>query len=97
MKADPETELYALQEGMGYLQVKEDGLRLEGESEFLFPLYAQEIDSREVGINAHKCLKCQNVYIFKFILDFQKVLIVKLYILQFLFVQFLKPCCVEYT
>ncbi|KAA0702345.1 Gamma-sarcoglycan [Triplophysa tibetana] len=34
-------------EGMGYLQVKEDGLRLEGESEFLFPLYAQEIDSRE--------------------------------------------------
>ncbi|KAI4905240.1 hypothetical protein NFI96_016118 [Prochilodus magdalenae] len=34
-------------EGMGYLQVKADGVRLEGESEFLFPLYAQEIDSRE--------------------------------------------------
>lgn len=40
--------LYVLQEGMGYLQVKEDGVRLEGESEFLFPLYAEEIDSREV-------------------------------------------------
>ncbi|KAL7849014.1 hypothetical protein SRHO_G00206370 [Serrasalmus rhombeus] len=34
-------------EGMGYLQVTADGVRLEGESEFLFPLYAQEIDSRE--------------------------------------------------
>ncbi|KAJ8368832.1 hypothetical protein SKAU_G00088600 [Synaphobranchus kaupii] len=34
-------------EGMGLLQVNADGLRLEGESEFLFPLYAQEIDSRE--------------------------------------------------
>ncbi|TRY93651.1 hypothetical protein DNTS_021150 [Danionella cerebrum] len=34
-------------EGMGYLQVNADGLRLEGDSEFLFPLYAQEIDSRE--------------------------------------------------
>lgn len=40
---------YVLQEGMGYLQVKEDGVRLEGESEFLFPLYAEEIDSREVS------------------------------------------------
>ncbi|KAG5269681.1 hypothetical protein AALO_G00204810 [Alosa alosa] len=34
-------------EGMGLLQVHPDGVRLEGESEFLFPLYAQEIDSRE--------------------------------------------------
>ncbi|XP_028817391.1 gamma-sarcoglycan [Denticeps clupeoides] len=34
-------------EGMGLLQVQEDGVRLEGESEFLFPVYAQEIDSRE--------------------------------------------------
>ncbi|XP_062872806.1 gamma-sarcoglycan [Trichomycterus rosablanca] len=34
-------------EGMGYLQVTSDGVRLEGESEFLFPLYAEEIDSRE--------------------------------------------------
>ncbi|XP_026867819.1 gamma-sarcoglycan [Electrophorus electricus] len=33
--------------GMGYLQVSADGLRLEGESEFLFPLYAQDIHSRE--------------------------------------------------
>lgn len=44
---------------MGYLQVKEDGVRLEGESEFLFPLYAQEIDSREVslGFSLHVFLK----------------------------------------
>ncbi|XP_021059402.1 gamma-sarcoglycan [Mus pahari] len=32
--------------GMGYLHVTADGLRLEGESEFLFPLYAKEIRSR---------------------------------------------------
>ncbi|KAK7808802.1 hypothetical protein U0070_010846 [Myodes glareolus] len=32
--------------GMGYLHVKQDGLRLEGESEFLFPLYVKEIRSR---------------------------------------------------
>ncbi|CAB1349052.1 unnamed protein product [Coregonus sp. 'balchen'] len=35
-------------EGMGHLKVTSDGVRLEdGESEFLFPLYAQEILSRE--------------------------------------------------
>lgn len=35
-------------EGMGLLQVHGDGVKLEdGESEFLFPLYAQEIHSRE--------------------------------------------------
>ncbi|KYO44866.1 gamma-sarcoglycan [Alligator mississippiensis] len=33
--------------GMGHLRVTKEGLRLEGESEFLFPLYAKEIDSRE--------------------------------------------------
>ncbi|XP_036857816.2 gamma-sarcoglycan isoform X1 [Manis javanica] len=32
--------------GMGHLHVTEDGLRLEGESEFLLPLYAKEIHSR---------------------------------------------------
>ncbi|CAO2591222.1 SGCG [Lemmus lemmus] len=32
--------------GMGHLHVKQDGLRLEGESEFLFPLYVKEIRSR---------------------------------------------------
>ncbi|XP_055473366.1 gamma-sarcoglycan [Psammomys obesus] len=32
--------------GMGHLHVTADGLRLEGESEFLFPLYAKEIRSR---------------------------------------------------
>lgn len=38
-----------LQEGMGLLQVHSDGVKLEeGESEFLFPVYAEEIHSREV-------------------------------------------------
>ncbi|ELK09291.1 Gamma-sarcoglycan [Pteropus alecto] len=31
---------------MGHLRVTNDGLRLEGESEFLFPLYAKEVHSR---------------------------------------------------
>ncbi|XP_034023952.1 gamma-sarcoglycan [Thalassophryne amazonica] len=35
-------------EGMGLLQVHSDGVKLaEGESEFLFPLYANEVHSRE--------------------------------------------------
>ncbi|XP_069003754.1 gamma-sarcoglycan [Embiotoca jacksoni] len=35
-------------DGMGLLQVHSDGVKLEdGESEFLFPVYAQEIHSRE--------------------------------------------------
>ncbi|KAM6447241.1 gamma-sarcoglycan [Liasis olivaceus] len=33
--------------GMGYLHVKTEGLRLEGESEFLYPLYVKEIHSRK--------------------------------------------------
>lgn len=33
-------------DGMGHLRVTENGIRLEGESEFLFPLYAKEIRSR---------------------------------------------------
>lgn len=33
---------------MGHLRVTNDGLRLEGESEFLFPLYAKEVHSRVV-------------------------------------------------
>ena len=34
---------------MGLLQVHSDGVKLEeGESEFLFPVYAEEIHSREV-------------------------------------------------
>uniref|UniRef100_A0A8C5M0J6 Gamma-sarcoglycan n=1 Tax=Leptobrachium leishanense TaxID=445787 RepID=A0A8C5M0J6_9ANUR len=32
--------------GMGHLRVTSEGLRLEGESEFLYPLYAKEIHSR---------------------------------------------------
>lgn len=38
-----------MQEGMGLLQVHPDGVKLEeGESEFLSPIYAEEIHSREV-------------------------------------------------
>ncbi|XP_003796767.1 gamma-sarcoglycan [Otolemur garnettii] len=33
--------------GMGHLHVTQDGLHLEGESEFLFPLYVKEIHSRK--------------------------------------------------
>lgn len=39
------------QTGMGHLRVTKEGLRLEGESEFLFPLYAKEIHSRVVSDN----------------------------------------------
>ncbi|CAJ1065771.1 gamma-sarcoglycan [Xyrichtys novacula] len=40
-----------LKEGMGHLQVESHGVKLEnGESEFLFPLYAEEIHSREDSI-----------------------------------------------
>nr|XP_009684865.1 PREDICTED: gamma-sarcoglycan isoform X4 [Struthio camelus australis] len=35
---------------MGHLRVTKEGLRLEGESEFLFPLYAKEIHSRVVCV-----------------------------------------------
>ncbi|XP_028274648.1 gamma-sarcoglycan [Parambassis ranga] len=45
-------------EGMGLLQVHSDGVKLQdGESEFLFPLYAQEIHSREdTSLVAHSPL-----------------------------------------
>ncbi|XP_015267491.1 PREDICTED: gamma-sarcoglycan [Gekko japonicus] len=33
--------------GMGYLYVESEGVRLEGESEFLYPLYAKEVHSRK--------------------------------------------------
>ncbi|XP_066478025.1 gamma-sarcoglycan isoform X1 [Tiliqua scincoides] len=33
--------------GMGYLHVESEGIRLEGESEFLYPLYAKEVHSRK--------------------------------------------------
>ncbi|TNN85200.1 Zeta-sarcoglycan [Liparis tanakae] len=36
----------ALTDGMGSLQLKRDGIRLEGISEFLLPLYVNEIQSR---------------------------------------------------
>ncbi|OBS75784.1 hypothetical protein A6R68_17764, partial [Neotoma lepida] len=34
------------QDGMGNLRITEKGLKLEGDSEFLQPLYAKEIQSR---------------------------------------------------
>lgn len=37
------------QDGMGNLQLKEDGIRLEGISEFFLPLYVNEIQSRRVS------------------------------------------------
>lgn len=46
--------VFGSQEGMGYLQVHSDGVKLEdGESEFLLPVYAQEIHSREVMTPLH--------------------------------------------
>lgn len=37
------------QDGMGNLRITEKGLKLEGDSEFLKPLYAKEIRSRPVS------------------------------------------------
>lgn len=37
------------QDGMGNLQLNQDGIRLEGISEFLLPLYVNEIQSRRVS------------------------------------------------
>lgn len=41
--------MFMLQDGMGSLQLKQDGIRLEGISEFLLPLYVNEIQSRRVN------------------------------------------------
>lgn len=40
---------YGLQDGMGNLRVTKEGVRLEGVSEFLSPLYVKEIQSRRVS------------------------------------------------
>lgn len=37
------------QDGMGNLQLSQDGIRLEGISEFLLPVYVNEIQSRRVS------------------------------------------------
>lgn len=37
------------QDGMGKLHLNQDGMRLEGISEFLLPLYVNEIQSRGVS------------------------------------------------
>lgn len=39
----------SLQDGMGHLRITDRGLKLEGDSEFLQPLYAKEIQSRPVS------------------------------------------------
>lgn len=47
---------------MGLLQVHGDGVKLEdGESEFLFPLYAQEIHSREVSQSEMQTFSCSSL------------------------------------
>lgn len=40
---------YLSQEGMGHLRITKTGLELNGDSEFLRPLYAKEIQSRPVS------------------------------------------------
>lgn len=42
------------QDGMGNLRITEKGLKLEGDSEFLQPLYAKEIQSRPVSFRWEK-------------------------------------------
>lgn len=41
--------LWSRQDGMGNLRITEKGLKLEGPSEFLKPLYAKEIQSKPVS------------------------------------------------
>lgn len=42
------------QDGMGNLRITDKGLKLEGDSEFLQPLYAKEIQSRPVSTAIRK-------------------------------------------
>lgn len=48
------------QDGMGNLKLNQDGIRMEGISEFLLPLYVNEIQSRRVSCSlfspASSCL-----------------------------------------
>lgn len=41
--------MHLFQDGMGNLRITDKGLKLEGDSEFLQPLYAKEIQSRPVS------------------------------------------------
>lgn len=45
----PVVSVCLFQDGMGNLRITEKGLKLEGDSEFLQPLYAKEIQSRPVS------------------------------------------------
>ena len=45
---DKHVDLAHLQEGMGQLRIRAGRVRLDGVSEFLFPLFAQEIGSKQV-------------------------------------------------
>jgi hypothetical protein len=57
------------QDGMGNLRITEKGLKLEGDSEFLQPLYAKEIQSRPVSFCCkQKRLFFYNLKLGKFIL-----------------------------
>lgn len=47
-------DFLCLQDGMGNLRITEKGLKLEGDAEFLKPLYAKEIRSKEVSFQNHK-------------------------------------------
>ncbi len=52
---------------MGNLRVTKEGVRLEGVSEFLLPLYVKEIQSRRVRplVRVYVCgLQCVCVYVF---------------------------------
>ena len=62
--------LLLLQDGMGSLRITEKGVKLEGDSEFLQPLYAKEIQSRPVSNRRHSpiarvaCLSSPIIYYF---------------------------------
>ncbi|XP_016534713.1 zeta-sarcoglycan-like isoform X2 [Poecilia formosa] len=45
-------------DGMGNLRVTKEGIRLEGVSEFLLPLYVKEIQSRRVRVDVGVPLLC---------------------------------------
>lgn len=47
------------QDGMGNLRITEKGLKLEGDSEFLKPLYAKEI--RSTTVSFRKCEPKKNI------------------------------------
>lgn len=59
---------------MGNLRVTKEGVRLEGVSEFLLPLYVKEIQSRRVR-HASECM-CINVFVYVCVMHQLKMKIV---------------------